>query len=186
MKEKKLRVGIIGTGMIANAAHLPAYKNISDRVEVVAVADDRLEAASDTAKRWNVPNVYDNPQKMLDEMNLDLVSICTPNSSHTQWTIAALRAGAHVACEKPGAITYQDGVDMFNEMDKTGKHLFITQTRRFYDNTISAKRIMEEGRVGEAYFADLEFIRRRGVPKWGFFHMKEYNHGGPFCDLGVQ
>jgi len=186
MSEKKLRVGVIGTGMIANAAHLPAYANIANRADIVAVSDNRLEAAQETAARFNVPNVYENPQKMLDEMNLDIVSICTPNNYHKEWTIAALRAGCHVACEKPVAVAYKDAVEMFAEAEKAKKHLFVTQTMRFSDNVISAKRIVETGRLGDPYFGELGIIRRRGIPTWGLFHMKEHNFGGPFCDLGVH
>ena len=183
---KKLKVGVIGAGMIANAAHLPAYRNLCGRYELTAVADDRLDAARETAGRFGIKNIYDDPQKMLDEMDLDIVSICTPNNTHKKWAIAALNKGCHVACEKPVAVTYADGLEMYAEAEKAKKYLFATQTLRFIDNTISAKRIVETGRLGNPYYAQLEVIRRRGIPTWGFFHMKEHNFGGPFCDLGVH
>ena len=186
MPEKKLRVGVIGTGMIANAAHLPAFENVGDRMELVAVADLRLQSAQDTAERFKIPYVYDDPQKMLDEMDLDIVSICTPNNYHKKWSVAAFRAGCHVACEKPAATTYNDAAEMFAEAEKAGKNLFVTQTMRFSDMIISAKRIIDAGRVGEPYFGEISIIRRRGVPTWGYFHRKEFNFGGPFCDIGVH
>lgn len=186
MNIKKMRVAIIGTGMIANSAHLPAYRHISDLVEVVACADIREDAARETAERYGIPKYYTDPQKMLDEVKPDLVSICTPNNYHKQWTIAALRAGANVVCEKPIAVKYQDALDMFDEAEKAGKFLFPCQTMRFSDNMMAAKNISETGRLGQVYFGDLSSIRRRGVPTWGMFHMKEHNAGGPFCDLGVH
>ena len=186
MPEKKFKVGVIGTGMIANAAFLPAYVNVEDRVEVVAVADTRIESAKDTAARFEIPNVYDDPQKMLEEMELDLVTICTPNNFHKRLSIAAFRAGINVVCEKPVAVTYADAVEMFDEADKAGKNLFVAQTMRFSDSTISAKRIMDAGRIGEPYYGDISIIRRRGIPTWGYFHRKDFNFGGPFCDLGVH
>lgn len=183
---KKMRVAVIGNGMIANAAHLPAYKNLGDLVEVVACADIREEAARETAQRYGIPKYYTDPQRMLDEIKPDLVSVCTPNNYHKQWAIAALRAGANVVCEKPIAVHYKDAVEMFAEADKAGKLLFPCQTMRFTDNTMAAKKIAETGRLGQVYFGDISAVRRRGVPTWGMFHMKEHNAGGPFCDLGVH
>ena len=97
---EKLRVAVIGAGMIANQAHFPALKPLRDAglAEVVGVADIRPEAAAETAARHHVPNWYADPQKMLDELHPDFVAVCTPNVYHKEWTIKALRAGAHVAC----------------------------------------------------------------------------------------
>ena len=106
----KLRVAIIGTGMIANSAHFPALNILREEglVEVVGVADIREEAVIETAKRHQVSHWYTDPQKMLDELHPDFVAVCTPNMYHKEWTIKALKAGAHVACEKPMALTVKD------------------------------------------------------------------------------
>ena len=106
----KLRVAIIGTGMIANSAHFPALNILREEglVDVEGVADIREEIAAETAKRHHVPNYYKDPQKMLDELKPDFVAVCTPNVYHKEWTIKALQAGAHVACEKPIATSYAD------------------------------------------------------------------------------
>jgi len=160
--------------------------NAKDRIDVVAVADPRLESARETAKRFDVPNAFEDPQKMLDEIDLDMVTVCSPNNYHKMWSIAGLRAGLNVVCEKPIAVSYADAVEMFDMADKAGKNLFVSQTMRFNDFTISAKRIIDSGRIGEPYFGEVGIIRRRGVPTWGYFHKKEDNFGGPFCDLGVH
>ncbi len=70
------------------------------QVEVVGVADIRPEAAQETAQRYDVPRWYTDPQKMLDELQPDLISVCTPNVYHKQWSMAALKAGANVMCGK--------------------------------------------------------------------------------------
>lgn len=184
----KLRVAIIGTGMIANSAHFPALNILREEglVEVVGVADIRPEVAEETAKRHNVPNWYADPQKMLDELHPDFVSVCTPNVAHKEWTIKALRAGAHVACEKPIAVTLQDAEEMWRVAEEEGKHLFPCQCMRWRNYMQQSKKLVETGELGDVYFSDIEFIRRIGIPTWGMFHMKEHNHGGPFCDLGVH
>lgn len=185
---KKLRVAVIGCGMIANSAHFPALHMLEEQgvVEVVAVADIRYEAALSTAKRHNVPKAYEDPALMLSEVSPDFVAVCTPNVYHKKWTIEALKAGAHVACEKPMAVTLKDAEEMWAVAKQTGKMLFPCQCMRWRNYMQQSKILVEQGELGTPYFSDVEFIRRIGVPTWGMFHMKEHNHGGPFCDLGVH
>ena len=140
IKMSKLRVAIIGTGMIANSAHFPALNILRKEglVDVVGVADIRETAAAETAKRHDVPNWYTDPQKMLDELKPDFVAVCTPNMYHKEWTIKALKSGAHVACEKPMALTLADAEEMWQTAKECGKHLFPCQCMR-----------SEERRVGK-------------------------------------
>jgi len=184
----KLRVAVIGTGMIANAAHFPALNDLRKKglIDVVGVADIRKEAAMETAQRHDVPSYYSDPQRLLDELKPDFVAVCTPNFYHKQWSIAALRAGAHVACEKPMALSLTDAEEMWAVAKETGKHLFPCQCMRWRNYMRHTKYMVENGEIGTPYFSDVEFIRRYGIPAWGMFHMKEHNFGGPFCDLGVH
>ncbi len=184
----KLRVAIIGTGMICNCAHLPALDILRKEglVEVVGLADIRLHAAKETAERWNVEKYYEDPQQMLDELHPDFVAVCTPNVSHKEWTIKALKAGAHVACEKPLATNVADAKEMWQTSRDCGKTLFPCQAMRWRHYMQESKKLVETGELGDIYFSDLEFIRRIGYPTWGYFHMKEHNYGGPFCDIGVH
>ena len=184
----KRRVAIIGCGMICNSAHFPALHILEEEglVEVVGVADVREIAARETAERHHVPHWYTDPQKMLDELSPDFVAVCTPNVYHKQWTIAALRAGADVACEKPIAVTRADAEEMWAVAEETGRRLFPCQCMRWRNYMMRSKELVDAGELGEIYFSDIEFIRRIGIPTWGMFHMKEHNYGGPFCDLGVH
>ena len=164
MTKDVYRVALISAGMISNVAHIPAYKNLGKRVEIVGVADIRQEAANETAKRHGIPNVYTDPQKMLEELKPDIVSLCTPNAYHKRWTIAALRSGAHVLCEKPMAMTYRDATEMYGEARKAGKQLVACQTRRFTNDMTLAKEIVPTGILGRPYFAEMDCVRRRGIP----------------------
>lgn len=185
---KPIRAAVIGCGMIANAAHFPAMSNLRNKglIDVVAVADIRPEAAKETADRHGVPNWYIDSQKMLDEQRPDFVAICTPNVYHKQLSIAALRSGANVACEKPMALTLDDAQEMFDTAKEYGKLLFPCQCMRWRSYMQTAKELIDAGELGVPYFSDIAFIRRYGIPTWGMFHMKEHNYGGPFCDLGVH
>jgi len=186
MSQKKFRVAVIGTGMIANAAHIPAWKSLANDVEIVGVADIRKHAAEETAKRYQVPNAYADPNQMLADLKPDIVSVCTPNVYHKPWTIAALQAGAHVVCEKPLTLTYRDAVEMYQVADAAGRVLYTSQSLRFMTHFQAAKQFADSGKLGDVYYAEVSAVRRRGVPTWGYFHMMEHNAGGPICDLGVH
>jgi predicted dehydrogenase len=186
MDKKIYRVAIIGTGMIANSAHIPAWKDLKGDVEIVGVADNRPAIAQETAERHHIPNWYGDPQAMLDELKPDIVSICTPNVYHKQWTIAALKAGAHVLCEKPIATRLEDAEEMYQVAKSVGRTLYPCQSMRFFNANMAAHEFAASGALGEVYYCEINAIRRRGVPKWGFFHMAEHNAGGPMCDLGVH
>ena len=177
---KVYRVAIIGTGMICNAAHIPAYKAMGDKVKIVAVADIREEAAKETAARHNIPKYYVDAYEMLEKEKPDIISVCTPNAYHVEYTLAGLRAGCDVFCEKPVAVKYTDAEMVFAEAEKLGKHLFVTQSLRFFKDYVAAADIVKSGALGNMYFADLHLIRRLGIPKWGMFHMAKENIGGAF------
>jgi len=182
----KLKVGIIGTGMITVSGHLPAWKNLPDAVEIVAVADILEDRAHLVAETEGIPHAYGDWRTMLEKTDLDVVSICTPNSYHKEQAIAALDAGAHVLCEKPVATSRADAVAMFDAADAAGRILFVGQSSRFTPQARAAKEACASGRLGEMYYAETYFLRRRGVPTWGQFHMKEHSGGGPIYDLGVH
>lgn len=185
---KALRVALIGNGMICNAAHLPVLSHLRSlgKVDIVAVADIRPEAAQETAKRYQIPQWFEDPQEMLDKVAPDFVAVCTPNGYHKEWTLKALKAGANVACEKPMAVAYKDAKEIFDTARACGRRVFPCQCMRWRNYMQQAKALVDTGELGDIYFSDVEFIRRFGIPTWGMFHMKEHNFGGPFCDLGVH
>jgi len=186
MPQLTCKVAIIGTGMIANAAHIPAWKNLKDDVEIVALADINQDRARLVADKEGIARAYGDWAKMLSEVRPDIVSVCTPNRYHKEQTIAALEAGAHVLCEKPVATSSADAIKMFDTAEAAGRNLFVCQSLRFYNNMMAAREFVRAGRLGQIYFAEVVGMRRRGIPTWGQFHMKEHSGGGPVYDLGVH
>jgi predicted dehydrogenase len=171
--------------MVANAAHIPAWKDQSE-AQVVAVADIREDIARATAARHQLPAAYADVARMLREAQPEVVCVCSPNRYHKEHAIAALEAGAHVLCEKPVAGSLADAAAMFRAAEAAGRVLLVGQSLRFYNPLIAARQFAAAGELGETYYAETACWRRRGVPTWGLFHIKAHSEGGPLFDVGVH
>ena len=118
MGTQKLKAAVISAGMIANSGHIPAYKAFSQDVSLEAVCDLNASAARDTALRHDIPRWYSDVAAMLEEVHPDLVSVCTPNSTHKGLVAQALKAGANVICKKPLTLHYADTVELYALAEK--------------------------------------------------------------------
>lgn len=181
-----IKVCIISCGMIANSAHIPAYRNFSDDFFISAVSDINENAARETAKRHGIPNFYQNAEEMLEKEKPDLVSVCVPNCFHKEYTLMALNYGANVLCEKPLAFNYADAKEMFDTAKRNGKTLMACQSMRFTPARLAAKEYIEKNGIGNIYYGELSRVRRRGIPYWGTFHIKKISGGGAFADIGIH
>ncbi len=172
--------------MIANNAHIPAFKKFRDDYEITAVCDINETAARETAQRHGIASFYTDAEAMLEAENPDVVSVCVPNKFHKEYTIMALDAGANVLCEKPLAVTYNDAKEMFDCAAKNNKVLMACQSMRFTPDRLAAKEYIDKNGIDDIYYGELSRIRRRGIPFWGAFHIKEISCGGAFIDIGVH
>ncbi|MEI6579821.1 MAG: Gfo/Idh/MocA family oxidoreductase [Eubacteriales bacterium] len=163
---KKLKVGIIGTGWIAEA-HMVAYSKCPD-VEVVAAADLIPGKAEAFFEDHCIPSdgvrFYLSHKDMLDNEELDAVSVCTYNMAHAECTIYALNKGVNVMLEKPMCVTLVEAVEICRAEKKSGKVLTIGFQPRFDENTKMIKRIVESGELGQVYYIQTGGGRRRGIP----------------------
>ncbi len=184
MPKKKLRVGIIGAGGIANA-HVRELKEIED-VELVAAADVAEANRNKALNEWGCAEVFEKWTDMLAQCNLDAVSVCTPNSLHYQPTMDALNAGCHVIVEKPLAMNAREGAKMVNLAARKGLHCTIAFQQRFNPETQMIKRAVDGGTLGDILVARVHAMRRRGIPNWGVFGRKDLQGGGPLIDIGVH
>ncbi|MBO5735485.1 MAG: Gfo/Idh/MocA family oxidoreductase [Clostridia bacterium] len=182
--DRKIRVGIIGCGGIAGA-HIVGYKSIPELAEVVACCDLDGNKAERYAKHNGIPASYTDYKEMFEKENLDAVSVCTWNAAHAPATIDALNAGIHVLCEKPMAMNTEQALAMKEAAEKNGKLLMIGFVRRFGNDAEILKKFIDEGTMGDVYFAKATYLRRNGFPG-GWFGDKEYSGGGPLIDLGVH
>ena len=181
-----IKVCIIGCGMIANNAHIPAYLNNKNDYCITAVADYNSDVAKKTAEKHHIDAYYQSVDEMLNIHKPDLVSVCTPNLHHKEFVKKALEAGANVLCEKPLATTYKDAKELFDLAQKNGKVLMACQSLRFLPERLAAKKIVDDGIIGDIYYAEFSRIRSRGIPTWGKFHIKSASGGGALLDIGVH
>lgn len=184
--QRALKVAIIGAGGIADGVHLPNYLKLGERIKLVAIADVIKEKAEALAQKYAIPHVFQDYEDMLKRVDVDAVSICTPNKFHFPATIAALEAGSHVLCEKPPAMTPEEAEAMEAMAKKTGKFLTYGFHYRFAPEVQALKRFVEAGELGSIYAVRVLATRRRGIPGWGVFTNKELQGGGPLIDIGVH
>lgn len=181
--DRKLKVGIIGTGWIAES-HILSYKNMPD-VEVVAGADLIPGKAEAFFKEFGVDNVrcYPDHTAMLASEELDAVSVCTYNATHAQCTIDALNKGVNVLLEKPMTVTLDEAVAIMKAEKASGKLLSIGFQPRFDENMQMIKKIVESGELGEIYYIQTGGGRRRGIPNSTFIEKKTAGIGA-LGDIG--
>lgn len=164
---KKLRIGFIGTGGIANS-HIKAYLKRPD-VEIVAGCDLVPGKAAKFFAAYELEGVktdYKDHEEMLADksLQLDAVSICTYNRQHACCAIAAMRAGLHVLLEKPFTVTLDEAVEVMRVEKETGRILSIGFQPRFDPNMQMIKKICRSGELGRIYYIQTGGGRRRGIP----------------------
>lgn len=180
---KKIKVGIIGTGNIGHT-HINAYLS-NPHVELYALCDINEECVEKVGEKYKITRTFTDVNEMLKLTELDAVSVCTWNSAHATCTIAALRAGKHVLCEKPMAMNAQEAELMKEAAKESGKLLMIGFVRRFGNDCKILKDFISEDYFGELYYSKASYLRRNGNPG-GWFGDKSRSGGGPLIDLGVH
>ena len=180
---RKLKIGIIGCGWIAEA-HIESYKQMED-VEIVAAADLIPGKAEAFMKRYGVEGVrfYPSHKEMLDNEELDGVSICTYNCQHAAPAIYALEKGVNVLLEKPFTVTLDEAVAVCRAEKKSGKILSIGFQPRGDLNMQMIKKIVQSGVLGKIYYIQTGGGRRRGIPNSTFIE-KDTAGIGALGDIG--
>lgn len=146
-----IKFAIIGCGRIAQR-HAEHIHNFG---ELIAVCDTVREKADNLATEYNATAYYNVMDLLANEASVDVVAICTPNGLHAQHSIEALKAGFHVLCEKPMAINVNDCGEMIKTAERFNKRLFAIKQNRFNPPVEAVKKIIDEGRLGKIFSAQL-------------------------------
>ena len=145
----KVKVGVIGCGSIAKYRHLPEYHTHPD-VDISSVCDVVIERAQAVAQTYGV-KAYTDYMDLINDKQINAVSICVPNVLHAPMAIAALQAGKHVLCEKPMATTLEEAERMNETANASGKILMIGHNQRLVPSHQKAKEMISQGKLGKIY-----------------------------------
>lgn len=183
MENKKIKVGVIGTGNISHE-HIKSYI-ANPNVELYAFCDINPVQLKKMADLYGVERTYTDINEFLKLDEIDAVSVCTWNSAHAPCAIAALNAGKHVLCEKPMATSAAEAKKMLEAAEKNNKLLMIGFVRRYGNDCKILQDFISTDYFGDIYYAKATYLRRNGNPG-GWFGDKSRSAGGPLIDLGVH
>jgi predicted dehydrogenase len=182
----KIKVAVIGCGTIANSAHIPAYMK-NEKAEIKYFCDIIPEKAEAMVSKYNCGTAVADYKTILDDPEIEAVSVCTPNNMHAQISTDFLRAGKNVLCEKPAARTYTEAIAMQKVQHETGKILNIGVVNRFNTSVNKIKKLIDDGVLGELYHVYGSFRSQRSIPGLGGpFTTKAISGGGVLIDWGVH
>ena len=114
---RKIRWGVLSTANIGTGKVLPAMQK-GKYSEIIAIASRDANRAKTTANTLGIPKAYGSYNDLLDDKEVEAVYIPLPNHLHVDWSIAALKAGKHVLCEKPIGLNYEDALRLYRESEK--------------------------------------------------------------------
>ena len=185
-----IRIGMIGCGKIAQVRHIPEYAENPD-AELKGFFDLSPERAQEMAEKYG-GKAYTTVEELLADPEIDAVSVCAANNAHAELSIKALRAGKHVLCEKPMAVTPEECEAMTAEAKKSGKFLMIGHNQRLAKAHVKAKELIDSGLIGRIITFRTTF-GHKGPETWSitpgknvwFFDKKQASMGA-MADLGVH
>ncbi len=185
-----LNIGIVGCGKIAQVRHIPEYA-ANENARLAGFFNPKTSRAEDMAARYG-GKVYATAEELFADPAVDAVSVCAANYAHAELTIRALRAGKHVLCEKPMAITPEDCRAMIDEADKAGRRLLIGQNQRFAKAHVKARELLAAGEIGRVI--SFRTVFGHGGPEtWSidpgkntWFFDKKRAAMGAMADLGIH
>ncbi len=175
-----LKVGLIGTGMIA-WSHLPAYIKHPDKLKLTALCDIRDDALKNYADKANVHDLYVDYKEMLKKADIDAVTICTSHDQHEPMVIAAAEAGKHILLEKPMGRNMAECRNMISAADKAGVIFMVGHDLRFLPHTLGIKQLIDSRELGEVRVTRCSLIM--DMP--GGFGKKHWLNDGEISGGGI-
>ena len=159
---ERLRCGVIGTGAFG-LEHLNSLQQCH-RATAVAIAESNLARAKEASERYKIPRSYSDYRELLEQADIDAVTIALPNHLHAPVAIEALKARKHVLVEKPMALNAREASKMIDAAAKMRRTLMVGQNFRFNRHTQMARLVIQRGDLGELYHARCFWLRRNGDP----------------------
>jgi predicted dehydrogenase len=155
--QSKIKFGIVGCGRIAQRHS----EHIIKKGELVAVCDIVEAKADELAKKYNAKAYYSIDELLAKETSIDVIAVCSPNGLHAEHSIKAVKAGRHVLCEKPLAISVADCGRMIEAAEKANKRLFAIKQNRYNPPVMAVKEAIDNGHLGKILSVQLNCFWNR-------------------------
>lgn len=183
-RPRKVRYAVIGLGHIAQAAVLPAFKHAGRNSVLAALVSGEAKKRRELGRRYRVPRVcgYEEIDELFASGAIDAVYIALPNNMHKEYTVRAARAGLHVLCEKPMAVTARECEEMIRATRSAKVKLMIAYRLHFERANLEAAQLARAGRLGDLRFFSSDFSMQVSD---GNIRLKRAMGGGPLYDIGV-
>jgi predicted dehydrogenase len=182
----KVRIGILGTGVIVSDYHMLTLQH-NRRAEVVAAANLHPESLERLSRSFNIPRTYTDFGEMAQDPGVDAVIIGLPNYLHAPVTIQMLEAGKHVLCEKPMSLNVAEAEAMVDASQRTGRKLMIAHMWRFDPEILWLKNVIANGRLGRVFKTKSHAVWLYEGPAPGsWFVTPQFAGGGALADMGIH
>jgi len=179
----KVKVGIVGSQFEADI-HAASFQIAPEEAQVVAVASPTPGNAAALAKKYGIPRVFTDYREMLKEPDIEMVTIAAPNDLHAQITFDCAKAGKHVVCEKPLAMTIEECEAMVDAASRHGVLLLYAEELLFTPKYIKAKEMADAGAFGKVYL--VKQSEKHFGPHSPWFWDIARSGGGVFMDMGCH
>jgi predicted dehydrogenase len=167
---ERIKAAVIGSGLIAQARHIPALLRMKREVDLVAVCDKNEELAKKTAVQFGIGKAYSSTSDLFSKEKLDLVDICVPPQVHADVAIESIQNGCHVMMEKPMALKVSDCDQMISASKKKGTRLCVIHNVAFHAPFLKAKELVKNGAIGD-------FVGMRiylSTPRWDMIDLENH------------
>lgn len=179
----KVKVGIIGS-RFEGEIHAASFSILPDEAEVVAVASPMPGHPEELAKKFGIPRVFHNYREMLQEKDIEMVTIAAPNYLHCQMTMDIANAGKHVVCEKPFSMTLEEADRMIETCQQQGVLLMYAEELYFAPKYVKVKEMADQGAFGKVYL--VKQSEKHFGPHAEWFWDIDRSGGGVFMDMGCH
>lgn len=183
-EKRKIRYAVVGLGHIAQVAVLPAFEHAKETSELTAFVSDDAKKLIDLGKKYEVEHLYSYEEydQCLRDGFIDAVYIALPNDMHKEYAIRAAKAGIHILCEKPLAVTVKEGEEMVAAAETHGVKLMTAYRLHFENTNMTVAGLVHKGAIGEPKLFNSTFTMQ---VREGNIRTKADKGGGPLYDIGI-
>ena len=184
-RDETVGVGLLGGGAVAQVAHLPAYRRLRT-ARLVAICEHEAPKRRALRERVRVEHAVATLDELLAIDEVEAVDVCLPSDLHRDAVLRCLEAGKHVLCEKPLGLDAEQVADVIAAQERSGKVVLVGMNNRYRDDSILLKEAVEEGTLGEVYYARARWHKRREAVRPEIWHYQMGRAGGGVVmDLGL-